>query len=218
MHDKEGHVTLPGFYDKVRPLPEEEREALSKVPTTDDEWRRLAGAPALFGEKGYTATERAGARPALDVNGLYGGFMGKGSKTVLPARATAKLSMRLVPDQDEAEVYDQLCTYVQDRAPDTVTWQVRELSRGCGSVMDRHSCYMKCAVAALQEVFGAEPIFRREGGSIPLVGMMQRKLNVDTIMLGFGLPDDNIHGPNERQHLPTLFRGMEAYIRFLQKL
>jgi acetylornithine deacetylase/succinyl-diaminopimelate desuccinylase-like protein len=215
MHDAEGRVTLPGFYDDVRPLDPEEREALARMPQTNDDWLAMCGAPKVWGEKGYTTVERVGARPTLDVNGIVGGFTGEGAKTVLPARAMAKISTRLVADQAPAKIRGQLLAYMRQNAPDSITWEVRELSHGPGAIMDRNSGYMKAAVRALGEAFGAEPLFKREGGSVPVVGMMQKQLGIDSIMLGFGLPDSNIHGPNEKQHLPTLFRGIDTYIRFL---
>lgn len=218
MHDAEGRVTLPGFYDKVRALDEEEREALAKLPHSDDEWRAMTGAPALWGEKGYTTIERVGARPTLEVNGILSGFTGEGSKTVLPAKAMAKISTRLVADQEGAEVHAQLCEYLRRNAPPAITWEVRELTHGRGAIMDRHSPWMRRAAAALVAVFGKEPIFKREGGSVPVVSLLQQKLGADSVMLGFALPDDGIHGPNERQHLPTFYRGIETYIRFLSSL
>ena len=215
MHDTNGRVTLPGFYDAVRPLDAEEREALARIPLTDEEWQALTGVPKLWGEKGYTTVERVGARPTLDVNGIVGGFTGEGAKTVLPAKAIAKLSTRLVADQDEAAVCDQLREYMRCHAPNTVKWEVRKLSRGPGAIMDRNSVYMKAACDALEQTFGKPPIFKREGGSVPIVGLLQQKLGLDSIMLGFALPDSGLHGPNEKQHLPTLFKGVETYIRFL---
>jgi acetylornithine deacetylase/succinyl-diaminopimelate desuccinylase-like protein len=219
MHDAEGRVTLPGFYDKVRPLSDEERAALAKLPGgTDRDYQAMTGAPALWGEAGYTATERVGARPALDVNGVISGFTGDGAKTVLPARAMAKVSARLVADQVPSEIRGQLCAYLRANAPDTVTWEVHEHSNGPGAIMDRESPWMRAATTALAEVFGVEPVFKREGGSVPVVGMMQQTLGVDSVMLGFALPDDGIHGPNEKQHLPSFHRGIETYIRFLTGL
>ncbi len=219
MHDAEGRVTLPGFYDRVRPLPEEERKMLAQLPQSDEDFMRITGTRALWsGEEGYTPIERLGARPTLEVNGIWGGFTGEGSKTVLPAKATAKISTRLVPDQDPAGILDQLCAYLRAHAPHTVEWEVRELNHGPGSVMDRTSPAMRAAVDALTTVFGRAPLFRREGGSVPVVAHMQQMLGVDSIMLGFALPDDGIHGPNERQHLPTLLKGIETYIRFLAAL
>jgi len=178
----------------------------------------MTGAPGLWGEQGYTAVERVGARPSLDVNGLIGGFTGEGAKTVLPAKALAKVSMRLVPDQDPTAVRGQLCEYLRRNAPETITWEVRELAQGPGAVMDRNSAYMRAACDALEHTFGAQPIFKREGGSVPVVGIMQQQLGLDSIMLGFCLPDSGLHGPNEKQHLPTLFKGIEAYIRFMVML
>lgn len=175
----------------------------------------MTGAPKLWGEKGFSTIERMGARPTLEVNGLVGGFTGEGSKTVLPAKALAKISMRLVADQNPAEVHDQLCAYLRERAPDTISWEVRELTHGEGAVMERNSPFIRAAASALEQVYGMPPIFKREGGSVPVVGMMQKTLGVDSVMLGFALPSDGIHGPNERQYLPNYFRGIETYIRFL---
>jgi len=214
MHDAEGRVTLPGFYDKVRPLTPDEREALAQVPRKDDTWLEMAGATALYGEAGYTTVERTGARPALDLNGIWGGFTGEGAKTVLPAKAHAKLSARLVADQDPKEVLGQLRAYFEANAADGVTWEVHQHSAGPGAIMDRESAYMRAATTALETVWGVDPIFAREGGSVPVVGMMQQMLGVDSIMLGFAMPDDGIHGPNERQYLPNTWRGIEAYIWF----
>jgi len=218
MHDENGRVTLPGFYDSVRPLDEEERSALARLPVTDEKWLSMTGAPALYGEDGYTTLERLGARPTLEINGLVSGFTGEGAKTVLPARAVAKISMRLVADQDYTAIHGQFRAYLEANAPDTVTWELRELTGGPGAIMARDSAAMKAAVAALRETFGAEPIFRREGGSVPVVGHMQHELDMDSVLLGFGLPDDNIHGPNEKQHLPTLLKGVETYVRLLAHL
>jgi acetylornithine deacetylase/succinyl-diaminopimelate desuccinylase-like protein len=218
MHDAKGRVTLPGFYDRVRPLDDEEREMLARVPWSEQEWLEMTGASALYGEEGYTTHERVGARPTLDVNGIWGGFTGEGAKTVLPARAWAKLSTRLVPNQRPEDIEGMLRAYLEAHAPSDVEWTLKIHSLGPGAVMDRKSAYMQSAAAALEDVFGAPPLFKREGGSVPVVGLFQEKLGVDSIMLGFALPGDGIHGPNERQHLPTLFKGVEAYIRFLCRL
>ncbi|HNR31831.1 MAG TPA: M20/M25/M40 family metallo-hydrolase, partial [Candidatus Hydrogenedentes bacterium] len=162
-----------------------------------------------------TTIERVGARPTLEVNGIWGGFTGAGAKTVLPARASAKISMRLVADQRPEKMEGCLRAYLEANAPEGVAWELREHSRGPGAVMDRNSPYMRAAVAALEATFGVDPIFKREGGSVPVVGVMQQRLGVDSIMLGFALPDDGIHGPNERQYLPNFHKGVETYIRFL---
>lgn len=218
LHDSEGRVTLPGFYDKVRPLDADERAALARIPYNDAEWLEMATAEALTGEAGYTTIERVGARPALDVNGIWGGFIGAGAKTVLPAKAFAKLSARLVADQDVNEVQAMLLAYLAANAVDGVTIKLHQHSAGPGAIMDRHSSYMRAACAALHEVFGVEPIFTREGGSVPVVAMMQQMLGVDSIMLGFALPSDGIHGPNEKQYLPNTWKGIETYVRFLASL
>ena len=215
MHDEKGRVTLPGFYDAVIPLDDEERVQIGRWPMTDDQWKTMTGAPDLWGEEGYSTLERVGGRPTLEVNGLVSGFIGEGAKTVLPARALAKISCRLVADQDPASIKAMLENYVSAMAPKTVTWEVRELSHGPGALMDRHSAPMNAAAQALKTVFGKDPVFRREGGSIPVVGVLQQTLGVESVLLGFGLPDDGIHGPNEKQHLPTLFKGIEAYVHFL---
>jgi len=218
LHDAEGRVTLPGFYDKVRPLSEDERADLAKSPRTDADWLAMAGTEALHGESGYTTVERTGARPALDLNGIWGGFQGEGAKTVLPARAHAKLSARLVADQQPGDIEAQMRAYFQATAAKGVRWTVESHSAGPGATMDRYSPYMKSATEALREIWGVEPIFTREGGSVPVVGIMQQVLGVDSIMLGFAMPDDGIHGPNERQYLQNTWRGIEAYILFLSNL
>lgn len=218
MHDADGRVTLPGFYDKVRPLDDEERELLKQVPYSDVEWLALTGARALYGEKGYTSIERVGARPTLEVNGIWGGFTGEGAKTVLPARAHAKISTRLVADQDYRAILGQLDAHIKAHLPEGVRYTLHQHSAGPGSTMNRKSPYMKAAAQALETVFGRPPIFKREGGSVPVVGMMQEILGVDSIMLGFALPGDGIHGPNERQYLPNFFRGIETYLRFYASL
>lgn len=218
MHDLDGRITLPGFYDTVRALSDEERTILSEGPYTDQYFLDLSGAPGLCGEKGFSTIERLGARPSLDINGIWGGFQGEGAKTVLPAKAGAKFSMRLVADQQLDEVVEQLRAYLESSVPSECHWNLSVHSLGPGAVMDRNSPAIRAAAAALREVFGKEPFFRREGASVPVVGMMQQLLNVDSVMLGFGLPEDGIHGPNERQSLPLLFKGMETYLRFMDKL
>jgi acetylornithine deacetylase/succinyl-diaminopimelate desuccinylase-like protein len=218
MHDADGRVTLPGFYDKVRKLTDEERVEIAKVPYSDEHWKQMTGSKELCGEKGFTTIERRGCRPTLEVNGIVGGFTGEGQKTVLPAKAVAKISTRLVPDQDSSEIGRQLTAYLEQHAPKTVTWSVKAYSNAQPGVMERNTTSMLAAVNALKEVFGVEPVFKREGGTVPVVSMLQKKLGVDSIMLGFALPSDGIHGPNEKQHLPNYFKGIETYIRFLSQL
>ena len=214
MHDADGHITLPGFYDKVRSLSDEERADLARLPHSDEQWRELTGVPQLHGEKDFTTVERLGARPALEVNGLLSGFTGEGSKTVLPAKAMAKISTRLVPDQDDKAVEEQLRAYMRQKAPPTVRWEVKRLVSSPGVLVERDSPGIRAAVAALEATFGVKPVFRLEGGSVPVVSMVQARLGVDSILMGFGLPDDNLHAPNEKLHLPNYYHGIEAYIRF----
>jgi acetylornithine deacetylase/succinyl-diaminopimelate desuccinylase-like protein len=218
MHDADGRVTLPGFYDAVRELDPEERAQLARAPYSDAEWRSRAGVTTLCGEAGYTTIERVGARPTIEVNGVWGGFTGEGAKTVLPARASAKISTRLVADQQPESIQAMLRAYLEAHMPEGVEWRLIQHSCGPGAIMDRHSSYMKAAVDALREEFGAEPIFTREGGSVPIVGMLQQRLGVDSVMLGFALPDDGIHSPNERQYLPNFYKGIDTYIRFMLAL
>jgi acetylornithine deacetylase/succinyl-diaminopimelate desuccinylase-like protein len=214
MHDADGRVTLPGFYDNVRVLSDEERADLARIPVTNENWQAMTGVPQLYGEQGFTTLERLGARPTLEVNGLLSGFTGEGSKTVLPAKAMAKISTRLVPYQDDKAVEAQLKEYLRRRAPPTVTWEVKRLASGPAVLVRRDSEAVRAASAAMEATFGVRPVFRLEGGSVPVVSLVQAKLGVDSLLMGFGLPDDNLHSPNEKQHLPTLYRGIETYIRF----
>lgn len=214
MHDAQGRVALPGFYDKVRVMEAEERAELARSAHADADWSQMAGVSQLYGESGYTTTERVGGRPTLEVNGLLSGFTGEGSKTVLPARAMAKLSTRLVPYQDDQAVEQQLRAYLERHAPPTVRWEVTNLTSSPAVLVERDSAGARAAVRALEETFGVRPVFRLEGGSVPVVSMVQEKLGVDSILMGFGLPDDNLHAPNEKLHLANFYRGIDAYIRF----
>jgi len=215
MHDAEGRVTLPGFYDKVRPLDEQERAELARLPTDEKFYLQQTGVPALNGEKGYSPNERIGARPTLEVNGLLSGFTGEGSKTVLPAKAMAKISMRLVPDQDPDEVRQQLLSYLQEKAPSTVRWELVQHAGGIASITNREIPGVIALSQALEATWGKRPVFKREGGSVPVVSQMQKILGIESVLTGFGLPDDNVHAPNEKIHLPTFFRGIDAMIRYI---
>jgi acetylornithine deacetylase/succinyl-diaminopimelate desuccinylase-like protein len=214
MHDKDGHVTLPGFYDKVRPISQEEHEDFARLPETDEALRELAKVPALWGEPEYLATERIGARPTLEVNGFLSGFTGEGSKTVLPAKAMAKISCRLVPDQTPAETFEQLKRYLELHAPQTIHLEVLSLHNAGTAITDRHSAGVQAMAGALESIWGKRPLFRREGGSIGVVLQLQQHIGADSILTGFGLPEDNVHSPNERLHLPTWEKGIDALIHF----
>lgn len=218
MHDDKGRITLPGFYDKVRKLTREDREELARLPIDDEHFLKETGALALYGETGFSVNERTGARPTLDVNGLLSGFTGEGSKTVIPARAMAKISMRLVPDQDPNEVKQQLIHYLEEHAPGDIRWELRDLASNPASISNRNNAGVRAMESALEAVWGTRPYFRREGGSIPVVKDMQDLLGIESVVTGFGLPDDNIHAPNEKMHLPTWYRGIEAMIHFISNL
>lgn len=215
MHDELGRITLPGFYDKVRSLSEEERAELARLPSDETFYLTNTGAPQLWGESGFSPVERVGARPTLEVNGILSGFTGEGSKTVLPAKAMAKISMRLVPDQDPKEVHQALLCYMEQHAPPTVKWEVLVMAGGPASITDREMPGVQALRQALEETWGKPAVFRREGGSVPVVSQMQRILGVESVCTGFGLPDDNLHAPNEKIHLPTYQRGIQAFTRFL---
>jgi acetylornithine deacetylase/succinyl-diaminopimelate desuccinylase-like protein len=218
MHDHTGRITLPGFYDKVRTLSEEERAEFARLPMGEDFYREQTGAPKLHGETGYSSIERVGARPTLEVNGLLSGFTGGGSKTVLPSTAMAKISMRLVPDQDPDEVHQQLVRYLEIHAPPTIRWEVIKMVGGPASITNRQIPGVTAMRQALEATWGKRPLFKREGGSVPVVAQMRNILGIESVLTGFGLPDDNLHAPNEKIHLPTYFRGIEAIMRFYSTL
>ncbi len=218
MHDAHGRITLPGFYDRVVSLSEEERQEMLRLPMDDAYYRNITGAPALWGEEGFSPVERVGARPTLDVNGFYSGFIGAGSKTVIPSWAMAKISMRLVPNQDPAEVHKQLRQYLTEHAPKTVTWELQVFASGAACLTDVNHPAVKALALAQEAVWHRKPVYRREGGSIPVVADMRNILGVESVLTGFGLPDDNLHAPNEKLHLPTWYRGIETLIHFFYNI
>ncbi len=214
MHAQDGHITLPGFYDQVLPLSPEERTELARLPMSDEFYIQQTGVPAVYGEAGYTSVERVGARPSLDVNGIYSGFINEGSKTIIPAWAMAKISMRLVPYQDPQAIYQSLKSYLESNAPKTVRWELVQLGLGAASISDIHHPATQSLAKAMTEIWGKSPVYKREGGSVPIVGSMQEILGIDSILTGFGLSDDHIHSPNEKLHLPTWYRGIDTLINF----
>ncbi|MDW7753611.1 MAG: dipeptidase [Brevefilum sp.] len=214
MHDENGKVTLPGFYDYVRDLTENEREELSRIGLDDNFYKEMSGVSALHGELGYTPVERACARPTLDVNGFYAGYIEKGAKTIIPAFATAKISTRLVPNQDPILVHEGMKSYLEANVPDTVTWELEYMSGAPAYINAEETPGLELFIEALKETWHMQPLMKREGGSIPVATSMKEILGVDSIITGFGLPGDQIHSPNERLHLPTHRKGVEALIRF----
>ncbi len=218
LQDEDGRILIPGFYDKVRDLEPEERAEMAKIPFDREIWLAEAGAIKEWGEPGYTIIERTSARPTLDVNGIWGGYTQPGAKTVLPSKAFAKISMRLVPDQKPAEISHLVAEYLQAIAPDTVTVEVRDLHGGEGAMVRRDSPAMGAAFRAYAAAFGREPILVREGGSIPVVASFQKILGIDTILMGFGLPDDNLHAPNEKFSVSNFYRGIQTSLHFLNNL
>jgi acetylornithine deacetylase/succinyl-diaminopimelate desuccinylase-like protein len=218
MHDEQGRVALPGFYDRVRSLGEAERSELARLPVDEAYYLNQTGAPALWGEAGYSPVERIGARPTLEVNGLLSGFTGPGSKTVLPAWAMAKISTRLVPDQDPEAVHQQLLDYLAANAPESIRYEVIKMVGGPASISDRNTPGMAAMEQAMETTWGKPPVFRREGGSVPVVVQLQDILGVESINCGFSLPDDNAHSPNEKLDLPTWYRGIDTLIHFFLNL
>ena len=218
LKDKSGHILIPGFYDDIIPPSPEELAAWHSLPFDEEQYRiSEVGSPSLVGEPGYTVLERTWGRPTFEVHGMPGGFTGAGAKTVIPAKALAKVSMRLVPGMTAAKAYEQFKSYVQKIAPAGVTVEVRSLSGGEPSLIRVDNPYIQAATRALHEVWGKDTVFIRCGGSVPIVGDFERHLGAPGVMMGFGLPDDNIHAPNEKFCLKNFELGIESIIRFLEE-
>lgn len=215
--DENGRILIPGFYDDVAPLDREERKLIASSVTSEERVLKNTGAPSVWGDGEYSLDERMGARPTLDVNGIIGGYTGAGSKTIIPSTVHAKISMRLAPNQDPQKIADLFEAYVKEIAPPSVTVEIRRLGLATPAVIDYNTTAVAAATAACESVFGVEPILRREGGTIPVVGDFQRHLGLGSLMLGFGLPDDRIHSPNERFYVPNFYQGIETMIRFLDE-
>lgn len=211
LKDKNGRITIPGFYDDVRKLTAEERRALARLPFSDKRFQKEIGAPALFGEKGFTTLERLWVRPTLEINGFYSGFIGEGAKTVLPGRAMAKVSMRLVPDQDPKKIVRLFSQHVKRLAPKTVRMTVTEISgRGTPWLTPTDHPAMQALARAIQKGFGKKPVYTRTGGTIPVVATLTKLLRAPILLMGIGLPDENAHAPNEKLDLDNLHHGMLA--------
>ena len=208
MRDKGGRIKIPGFYDDVRELTEAERAEWKKLPFNDTKYRKELGAPKLFGESGYTTNERRWGRPTFEVNGLLSGFTGEGAKTVLPATAMAKVSMRLVPDQHPDKIAELFEEYVRKIAPKTVELKITRMHGGKPWMADFDNTYVRAAGRAIEQGFGKEPVFCREGGSIPVVSTFQEELGIPSVLFGVGLPDENAHAPNEKLDLANFHGGI----------
>lgn len=218
LHDKNGRVTVSGFYDEVRRLSEKERSAYKKLPWNDSKYAKELGVGALYGEKGFTTLERLWARPTLECNGIWGGFTGEGAKTVLPSKASAKISMRLVPDQKAGKVAKLFEKHIKKIAPKSVSISVKYLHGGEAAITPIDSPGVQAAVAALKKGFGKTPLYQREGGSIPIVVQFKEILGLDTVLLGFGLPDENAHAPDEFINLDNFFGGIRTVTHFYNEL
>ena len=210
MKDRAGRVKIPGFYDDVRALSDEERAEWRKLPFNETRYRKDLGAPRLFGEKGYSTLERVWARPTFEVNGLLSGFTGDGAKTVLPAVAMAKVSMRLVPDQLPDRIADLFEAYLKKVMPKTVTLSLTRMHGGKPWMTAFDNAYVRAAGRAIELGFGKAPVFNREGGSIPVVSTFQEELGVPSVLFGIGLPDENAHAPDEKLDLGNFHNGIIA--------
>jgi acetylornithine deacetylase/succinyl-diaminopimelate desuccinylase-like protein len=218
MHDKKSRITLPRFYDNVRKVGKTERADIARLPTTPKHFLKQTGVPALWGEPDYSPEERVSIRPTLEVNGLLSGFTGEGSKTVLPAWAMAKISCRLVPDQDPDEIHKSMIKYLKKNAPKTIRWEVKKLNSSGVALTEKDSMGVRAMAKGLEQVWGTRPLFKREGGSIGVVVELQKYAGIDSVLTGFGLPEDNAHSPNEKLHLPTWKKGIDALIHMFHSV
>jgi acetylornithine deacetylase/succinyl-diaminopimelate desuccinylase-like protein len=217
LKDRDGKILIPGFYERVAKPTDAELQAWKALPFDEEEYREAeVGSIALTGEPGYSVLERTWARPTLDVHGMPGGFIGAGAKTVIPAKATAKVSLRLVPEMTPAESFAQLKAYVASIVPAGVTVEVRLIHSGDPIVVSTDNVFVAKATEAMRNVFHKDTVFVRGGGSIPIVGDFVRELGIPTVMMGFGLPDDNLHAPNEKFNLSNFHRGIESIVRWLE--
>ncbi len=218
LKDENGRILIPGFYDDIIPPSPEELAAWKSLPFDEEEYRKSeVGSRKLVGEPGYSVIERTWARPTLDVHGMPGGFIGAGAKTVIPAKAQAKVSMRLVPGMVPTKAFELYKSYVEKIAPDGVDISVRLIHSGDPCLIPVNNPYIQAATHALKEVWGKDTVFIRSGGSIPIVGDFDRHLGLPSVMMGFGLPDDQIHAPNEKFNLKNFELGIRSLIRFLEE-
>lgn len=210
LHDENNQITIPGFYDDVVELSAPEREALNKAPFDEEEYKADLGIKELWGEKGYTTIERTGTRPTLEVNGIWGGYIGEGAKTVLPSKAHAKISMRLVPNQQSDAITTLFQKHLESIAPSYIQIKVTPHHGGEPAVTPTDSIAYKAAEKAIEESFGKAPIPTRGGGSIPIVALFEEELGLKTVLMGFGLDSDNLHSPNEKYDIANYYKGIET--------
>jgi acetylornithine deacetylase/succinyl-diaminopimelate desuccinylase-like protein len=219
LKDPQGHILIPGFYDKVAAPSADELKAWKSLPFDEQHYLQAeVGSRELAGEPGFSVQERAWVRPTMDVHGMPGGFIGAGAKTVIPAKATAKISFRLVPDMSPQEAFAQYKSFVESLPLPGIVLRARLIHSGDPIVVRTDNRYIQAATHAMRQVFGKETVFIRSGGSIPIVGDFERHLQIPTVMMGFGLPDDNLHAPNEKFHIANFYRGIESIILFLEEL
>ena len=209
-HDENNHITIPGFYDDVVVAGPEERALINKAPYDENEYKKELGVNELWGEKGYSTYERTGIRPTIEVNGIWGGYTGEGAKTVLPSKATAKISARLVPNQSSHKITEMLLSYFKSVAPASVTVSAFEHHGGEPYMTPIDSKGYKAASKAVETTFGKTPIPVRGGGSIPICSILEKELGIKIIFMGFGLDNDNLHSPNEKYNLENYYKGIET--------
>ena len=218
LKDSSGHIQIPGMYDDVRPPSPEEKHSWSILPFDEREFlENEVGAPCLTGEPGYSVLERTWARPTLEVHGIAGGYTAPGAKTVIPARATAKVSMRMVPDQDPEKIVAAFKQFVKDHTPLGIETQVRVLSAGPAIMVNPDHPAIRVAAKAFADILGRETVFIRSGGSIPIVGDFAKHLGIPSILMGFGLPDDGLHSPNEKYKIANYYAGIMTIAHFLEQ-
>lgn len=219
LKDSKGHILIPGFYKGVKVPTKDELKAWKRLPFNEEHYRKAeVGSKVLTGEPGYSVLYRTWARPTLEVHGMPGGFVAPGAKTVIPAKAAAKVSMRLVPNQDPDDILAKYTKYVKKLTPKGIETKITVHSKGPACVVGTDNRFIKAATDALHQVFKKETVFIRSGGSIPIVTDFQDVLKIPSVMMGFGLPDDNLHAPNEKFHIPNFYRGIESIILFFEKL
>ncbi len=219
LKDAKGKVLIPGFYDRVKAPTKDELKAWKRLPFKDKEFlKNEVGSTTLTGEPKYPTLYRLWARPTVEVHGMPGGFTAVGAKTVIPSKAAAKVSMRLVPDQDPDDILKKYEKYIKKITPKGIQVKIKVHSKGPASVVSTDSKYIKAATEAMHDVFKKDTVFIRSGGSIPIVSDFANELKIPSVMMGMGLPDDNLHAPNEKFHIPNFYRGIESIIRFFQRL